>query len=69
MDLDLGDRVAVVTGAGKGVGLAITKLLAEEGAPVVASSRTTDTLEGLDKSSPWRWTCQQGPLSPEGSVR
>lgn len=48
MDLELGDKVAVVTGAGKGIGLAVTRALVEEGARVVAGSRTTDTLEGLD---------------------
>jgi NAD(P)-dependent dehydrogenase (short-subunit alcohol dehydrogenase family) len=52
MDLQLQDKVAVVTGAGKGIGLAITKMLVEEGAHVVAASRTTDTLEGLDRVTP-----------------
>ena len=48
MDLELSDKVAVVTGAGKGIGLAITRTLADEGARVVAGSRTADSLEGLD---------------------
>lgn len=48
MDLELGDKVAIVTGAGKGIGFAITNALVEEGARVVAGSRTTDTLDGLD---------------------
>ncbi|MCW2993064.1 MAG: short-chain dehydrogenase/reductase [Conexibacter sp.] len=52
MDLQLQDKVAVVTGAGKGIGLAITKMLAEEGAHVVAASRTTEALEGLDRVTP-----------------
>jgi NAD(P)-dependent dehydrogenase (short-subunit alcohol dehydrogenase family) len=30
MDLELGGKVAVVTGAGKGIGLAVTGALAEE---------------------------------------
>ncbi len=47
VDLELGGKVAVVTGASKGIGLAITRALAAEGALVVAGARTTDALEGL----------------------
>ncbi|HEY2074754.1 MAG TPA: SDR family oxidoreductase [Streptosporangiaceae bacterium] len=47
MDLNLTGKVAVVTGAGKGIGMAVTKALAGEGAHVVAGSLTTDTLDGL----------------------
>ncbi|MFC4852905.1 SDR family NAD(P)-dependent oxidoreductase [Actinophytocola glycyrrhizae] len=39
MDLKLSDRVAVVTGASKGIGLAVTRTLLLEGAKVVAASR------------------------------
>jgi NAD(P)-dependent dehydrogenase (short-subunit alcohol dehydrogenase family) len=52
MDLQLQGKVAVVTGAGKGIGLAITKMLVDEGAYVVAASRTVDTLEGLERVTP-----------------
>jgi len=48
MDLELADKVAVVTGANKGIGLATTKALLAEGARVVAGSRTTESLDGLD---------------------
>lgn len=40
MNLDLTDKVAVVTGASKGIGLAVTEALGREGAHVVAGSRT-----------------------------
>jgi NAD(P)-dependent dehydrogenase (short-subunit alcohol dehydrogenase family) len=48
MDLELGGSVAVVTGASKGIGLAVVRTLAAEGAAVVAGARTVDALAGLD---------------------
>jgi NAD(P)-dependent dehydrogenase (short-subunit alcohol dehydrogenase family) len=41
VDLHLKDKVAVVTGASKGIGLAITQALAAEGVKVVAGARGT----------------------------
>ena len=49
MDLKLTDKVAVVTGANKGIGLAITNALVAEGAYVVAGSLSTENLDGLDR--------------------
>jgi NAD(P)-dependent dehydrogenase (short-subunit alcohol dehydrogenase family) len=51
MDLELTDKVAVVTGASKGIGLAVTRALADEGALVIAGARTTDSLDGLERVS------------------
>jgi NAD(P)-dependent dehydrogenase (short-subunit alcohol dehydrogenase family) len=39
MDMNLTDKIAVVTGASKGIGLAISQALAEAGAHVVAGAR------------------------------
>jgi NAD(P)-dependent dehydrogenase (short-subunit alcohol dehydrogenase family) len=48
MDLRLAGHVAVVTGASKGIGLAVTRTLLEEGARVVATSRrSTPELDAL----------------------
>ena len=52
MDLRLTDKVAVVTGASKGIGLAVTQALVQEGAYVVAGARDTKSLEGLDRVTP-----------------
>jgi NAD(P)-dependent dehydrogenase (short-subunit alcohol dehydrogenase family) len=49
MNLQLTDKVAVVTGANKGIGLAITNALVAEGAYVVAGSLSTENLDGLDR--------------------
>ncbi len=49
MDLMLTDKVAVVTGASKGIGLAVTKALVEEGAMVSPALARTAALTGLDR--------------------
>jgi NAD(P)-dependent dehydrogenase (short-subunit alcohol dehydrogenase family) len=52
MDLELTGKVCVVTGASKGIGLAVTRELAAEGAHVIAGARSTDPLAGLDRVTP-----------------
>jgi len=48
MDLMLEGKIAVVTGAGRGIGFAVTKALSSEGARVVAGSLTTESLATLE---------------------
>lgn len=47
MDLQLGGKVAVVTGASRGIGRAVVELLVAEGAYVVAGARDVSSLAGL----------------------
>jgi NAD(P)-dependent dehydrogenase (short-subunit alcohol dehydrogenase family) len=53
MELHLSGKVAVVTGASKGIGLAVTQALADEGVSVVVAARElTDELSQLAASFP-----------------
>lgn len=52
MDLELDGKICVVTGASKGIGLAITRALVAEGAIVVAGARTIDSLQGIERVTP-----------------
>ena len=48
MDLELDGKIAVVTGASKGIGLAVAEALTAEGATVVAGARSVGGLAGLE---------------------
>lgn len=65
MDLELTDKVAVVTGASKGIGLAVVRLLAAEGAHVTGGALTVDSLADLDRVSP----IEVDLIEPGGSER
>lgn len=45
MDLELGDKVALITGGSRGIGLACAKMLAEQGSHVAICARDEATLE------------------------
>jgi NAD(P)-dependent dehydrogenase (short-subunit alcohol dehydrogenase family) len=49
LDLQLGGKVAFVTGASKGIGRAVAQDLAQEGADVVITARTAEPLETAAK--------------------
>jgi NAD(P)-dependent dehydrogenase (short-subunit alcohol dehydrogenase family) len=63
MDLHLDGKVAVVTGASRGIGLAVTRSLAAEGVRVVAGARAGGELDELEGVHPVRvdLTAADGP--------
>src|ERR1700729_4196148 len=46
MDLQLADKIALVSGSTKGIGLAIATGLAREGANVIVNGRSEESIDG-----------------------
>ena len=63
MDLQLTDKVAIVTGASKGIGRAIAQTLVTEGMRVVVAARSRALLEQLAADRPDRYLVQAVDLS------
>jgi 3-oxoacyl-[acyl-carrier protein] reductase len=67
MDLQLSDKVAIVTGASRGIGRAIAQTLGAEGMHLVVAARSRDQLEELSASLPARCLVQAVDLREEGA--
>lgn len=52
MDLQLSDKIAIVTGASRGIGKAIAETLSSEGMKLVLVARSHDALDSLSTSVP-----------------
>lgn len=68
MDLELDGRVAIVTGASRGLGWAIASAYAAEGMKVVAAARSTDDLEKLSAAHPGAVTAVHCDMSDRDQV-
>lgn len=64
----LADKVAVVTGAGRGIGRAIALAYAREGAQVVLAGRTRDQLEAVASEAGRNTLVQTADVCDEASV-
>jgi short-subunit dehydrogenase len=68
MFMNVHNSVAIVTGASSGIGLAVSKLLAQRGAKVVLVSRSKEKLEGISKSLPHSFAIV-ADMTKEGDIR
>jgi 2-deoxy-D-gluconate 3-dehydrogenase len=68
MDLGLTDQVAIVTGASRGLGLAITDAFVAEGMRVLAAARTAEDLERLAAAHPGRVVAQPCDMTDLAAV-
>jgi len=50
--MEIKNKIAIITGASGGIGLAVAKILSQNGAQVVLAARSTDKLKKLEKEIP-----------------
>jgi short-subunit dehydrogenase len=66
--MNVQNRVAIVTGASSGIGLAVSKLLAKRGSKVALVSRSNERLESISKSLPNSFAIA-ADMTQEGEIR
>ncbi len=69
MDLELAGKLAVVTGASKGIGLGMARAFAREGANVVVTARTASEIEKAAKSISKEFGVDAVPVASDVSTR
>ena len=69
MDLGLKNKIAIVTGASKGIGAACAEILAAEGAKVVLVARTPRYLDALAKRLSKRYRTEVGFIAADMGAR
>ncbi|MBO0661143.1 SDR family oxidoreductase [Jiella sp. MQZ9-1] len=68
MDLQIRDKVALITGATGGMGFATAKILAEEGCRLVLSDLKTDDLQNDAESLPTEVICVAADVTKQADV-
>ncbi len=63
--MQIKNKIAIVTGASGGIGLALAKELAENGAKVVLAARSLDALKKLEKEVPNTYAVKTDMRKPE----
>jgi 3-oxoacyl-[acyl-carrier protein] reductase len=64
----LDDKVAIITGAGRGIGRATAELLASEGAKVVVNDLDGDAAQEAQDALPTEGTIHSGDLTKDGTA-
>lgn len=68
MDLELKDRVIIITGSSRGIGAAAARLLAGEGARLVLVARNAEALQALAGSLATKVVCVPCDLNDSGAA-
>jgi short-subunit dehydrogenase len=63
--MEIKDKIAIVTGASAGIGLALARLLAEKGATVILAARSADKLKQLEREIPGAVAIRADMQKPE----